>query len=63
MERWQNVEGVFIARPNAIAEGKHLLLVDDVITTGATIEACGNAMLEDLRGIRLSFATLAYANA
>ena len=63
MERWQNVDGVFVARPNAIAEGKHLLLVDDVITTGATIEACGNAMLEDLRGIRLSFATLAYANA
>lgn len=63
MERWQNVEGVFVAGLSAIAEGRHVLLVDDIITTGATVEACGNAMLEDIPELKLSFATLGYANA
>lgn len=62
MERWQNVEGVFIAKQQSDAQNKTLLLVDDVITTGATIEACGNAILEDIPGVKLNIATLAYAS-
>lgn len=63
MERWQNVEGVFITKEQSIVQNKNLLLVDDVITTGATIEACGNAILEDIPGVKLNIAALAYANA
>lgn len=62
MERWQNVEGVFITKQQSDVQNKHLLLVDDVITTGATIEACGNAITEDIAGVSLSIATLAYAS-
>jgi len=44
-ERWQNVASVFeVADPASIA-GRHVLLVDDVLTTGATLEACGHALL------------------
>jgi ComF family protein len=43
-DRWQNVSGIFeITNDNF--QGKHVLLVDDVITTGATLEACGEVIL------------------
>jgi ComF family protein len=39
-ERWENVEGIFKVEKADEMKGKHVLLVDDIITTGATIEAC-----------------------
>ncbi len=59
-ERWENVKDIFEIKKGHHLEGKHLILVDDVITTGATLEACGNKLLE-IPDIRLSIASLAYA--
>jgi ComF family protein len=60
IERWQNIEGRFqLTRPELI-QHKHLLLVDDVITTGATLEACGTELLKG-ENVQLSIASLAYA--
>jgi predicted amidophosphoribosyltransferase len=60
MERWQNVEEVFgIAKAEKLVN-KHVLLVDDVITTGATLEACANKILQ-VAGTSISIATIAFA--
>lgn len=57
VQRWANMEGRFeLVRPEAI-KGQHLLLIDDVITTGATLEACGTELMEG-ENVRLSIATL-----
>ena len=59
-ERWQNVEGIFeLSNPEAFS-GKHILLVDDVVTTGATLEACASAILSKTNA-RVSIATLGTA--
>jgi ComF family protein len=45
IDRWENVSQVFqVAKPDVIA-GKRILLADDVITTGATLEACAQKLL------------------
>jgi ComF family protein len=59
-ERWTNVEGIFqVLDPQSVV-GKHVLLVDDVITTGSTIESCANELLK-VKGVRVSVVALAYA--
>lgn len=60
LERHTNVSEVFELGNQQELEGKHLLLVDDVLTTGATLEQCG-AMLLSVPGTRLSSATIALA--
>ena len=60
-ERWENVEGSFAIKDPAKLHGKNVLLVDDVITTGATLEACAQC-LQQIPGINISFATLASAS-
>lgn len=61
IERWQNMEGKFILKDPASICNKHILLIDDVVTTGATLEACGTELLK-AENIRLSVATLCYAS-
>jgi ComF family protein len=61
IERWLNMEGKFILKDPALICNKHILLVDDVVTTGATLEACGTELLK-AENIRLSVATLCYAS-
>lgn len=57
--RWQNVEQVFQVKTPGQLEGKHVLLVDDVVTTGSTLEACAGKIL-GLQGTKVSIASIAY---
>jgi ComF family protein len=58
--RFENMQEVFsIADPEKLVN-KHVLLVDDIVTTGSTLEACGAELLK-IPGLKLSIATIAYA--
>jgi ComF family protein len=59
-KRWENVSETFMVRDPQKLEGSHVLLVDDVITTGATIEACV-LVLAPVPGIKISIAAIAVA--
>jgi len=61
IERWQNMEGKFVLAKPELISNKNLLLVDDVITTGATLEACGAELLK-AENVKLSIAALCYAS-
>lgn len=60
-ERWENVEGIFELHHAESLIGKHVLIVDDVLTTGATTVACASRIME-VEGIRISVLTLAVAD-
>ena len=58
-DRWSNVQDLFaLRRPERLA-GRHILLVDDVFTTGATLVSCAEAILAAVPDCRISMATLA----
>ena len=59
-ERYENTEGLFILQNQNMLTGKHVLLIDDVLTTGSTLEACVRALIE-VEGIKVSIFTLAVA--
>lgn len=60
-ERWENVSDVFKINERFSFVGKSILLVDDVLTTGATLEACAKSF-DRISGVKLNIATLAYAS-
>lgn len=60
-DRWQNVDGIFEVVNPAELQNKHLLLVDDIITTGSTLEALGQEILQ-IEGTRISVLSLAFTS-
>lgn len=60
VERWKNVDGIFkIIDPKSLIN-KRIILLDDIITTGATLEAAGRE-INQIENTELSIITLAYA--
>ncbi|MDB5014619.1 MAG: putative amidophosphoribosyltransferase [Daejeonella sp.] len=58
--RFENLDGAFVIKNQETFQGKHVLLVDDVVTTGATLEACSLALLK-VPNLQISVATIAFA--
>jgi ComF family protein len=61
-KRWENVSEIFQIQNPALLRDKHILLVDDVVTTGATLEACAQTILALNCRCKISIVTLAFAN-
>ncbi len=61
IERVENVSGKFQLKNPEKIEGKHILLLDDVITTGSTMESCAE-LLNSVEDIKLSIASLGFAS-
>lgn len=58
--RFENMQQVFALTSPETLINKHVILVDDIVTTGSTLEACGTELLK-VEGLKLSIATIAYA--
>ena len=58
-ERWENVRYIFLANDCGDMENEHVLLVDDILTTGATLCSCAST-LKSVSNCRISIFTLAY---
>lgn len=59
-QKWSNVSGVFKLYHPEKLEGKHILIIDDVLTTGATAESAYTAIVKECRDCKVSFASLGY---
>lgn len=60
VERFENVDGAFSLTNPSILDGRHILLVDDVLTTGATLEGCAQEFTK-FPNVRISMATIGFA--
>ena len=60
-ERWENVEGIFKLTNPELFENKHILIIDDIITTGSTLEACCNTLLA-AKNVKISIMTIGYSS-
>lgn len=60
-DRWSNVTGVFTIKDSDALENRHVLLVDDVFTTGATIITCAEEILKVVPNCRISIVVLAHS--
>lgn len=58
-QRQENVEGTFVVQDASVLKGRHVLLIDDVCTTGATLIACAQA-IRHIEDIRISVLTLGF---
>jgi ComF family protein len=58
-DRWKNVQELFFVENNLTLENKHILLIDDIITTGATLEAC-YAAFKNTKNLKISIVCMAY---
>lgn len=61
-ERFDNIHNVFSVTSNDLLNNKHILLVDDVVTTGSTLISCAKALQENSKNIQLSIGCLAKAD-
>jgi ComF family protein len=59
IERWKNMEATFEIRDPQLIASRHLLIIDDVVTTGASLEACARELLKT-KGVRVSICCLAH---
>ena len=59
-DRWTNVQDIFKVTDEELLKDLHILLVDDVITTGSTIEACVNEILK-AENTKVTVAALAFS--
>jgi ComF family protein len=59
LDRWKNVQELFVVQHEKNLINKHILLIDDIITTGATLEACCKAFGK-IEGLKISIACMAY---
>ena len=58
-ERWRNIENIFAVRNPEQLAGKHVALIDDVVTTGSTMQHCAMTLRNSIPDIKISFIALA----
>lgn len=61
LERMRNTDDVFHVTTHSLLSDKNILIVDDVMTSGATLESCANVLLEATPSVKINFATIAFA--